>query len=164
MADPPPPNSEPPKPPTPTRTPPLENAKQENPEDNFDPNLDKTLRRLESFLALLGFRQSSALSFGLSWVAFSLVGIALPVIVIEFSCSDCEKYRVRDFELDVVASQACLAAVSLLCLSHNLRKYGIRKFLFVDRYSGQMVRFRNEYIQKVSVRATCITIFVVFLN
>ena len=62
------------------------------------------------------------------------------------------KYQKKDFELDIVALQACLAAVSLLCLSHNLRKYGIRKFPFVDRSSGQMVRFRDEYENKITLQ------------
>ncbi|CAL5421180.1 unnamed protein product [Camellia sinensis] len=123
---------------------------EQNPEPDCDTHLDKTLQRLESFLSLLGFNQSSVLSFVLSWVAFLLIGVALPVIALEVSdCSGCEAYQIKDFELEIVVSQACLAAVSLLCLSHNLRKYGIRKFLFVDRYSGQMARFRDEYIRKV---------------
>ncbi|KAL6983850.1 hypothetical protein U1Q18_017224 [Sarracenia purpurea var. burkii] len=127
--------------------------KQENLEEDCDTHLDQTLQRLQLFLALLGFNQSSALSSGLSWVAFSLIGVALPVAVIEVSnCSDCDVYQIKEFEVFIVASQACLAAVSLLCISHNLRKYGIRKFLFVDRYSGQMARFSDEYIQKILVR------------
>ncbi|PSS28778.1 Neuropeptides B/W receptor type like [Actinidia chinensis var. chinensis] len=132
-------------------TEPSQEHKQRNPEENFDTHLDKTLQRLEFFLSLLGFNQSSASSLGLSWAVFLVIGVAIPLLVLEVSdCSDCEKYQIKEFELDIVVSQACLAAVSLLCLSHNLRKYGIRKFLFVDRYSGQMARFRDEYIRKIS--------------
>ncbi|KAF7839791.1 putative phosphatidylinositol N-acetylglucosaminyltransferase subunit C isoform X3 [Senna tora] len=54
-------------------------------------------------------------------------------------------------EMDVVAFQACLAAVSLVCLSRNLRKYGLRRFLFVDRYSGQMACFHDDYVKQISV-------------
>ena len=115
-------------------------------------HLDETLQRLESFLCVLGFHQSSVLSIGLSWTVFFVIGVLLPVVVLELSnCEGCDKYQIKDFELDIVALQACLAAVSLLCLSHNLRKYGIRKFLFVDRFSGQMVRFRDQYVQKITV-------------
>lgn len=114
-------------------------------------HLDETLQRLESFLCVLGFHQSSVLSIGLSWTVFFVIGVLLPVVVLELSnCEGCDKYQIKDFELDIVALQACLAAVSLLCLSHNLRKYGIRKFLFVDRFSGQMVRFRDQYVQKIT--------------
>lgn len=121
-------------------------------EEEEEESLDKTLQRLETFLCFLGFNQSSVLSFVLSWTVFFLLGVVLPVVVLELSsCEDCEEYQIQDFELEIIASQACLAAVSLLCLSHNLRKYGIRKFLFVDKYSGHMLRFRHEYIQKISV-------------
>ncbi|XP_031388701.1 uncharacterized protein LOC116201569 [Punica granatum] len=115
-----------------------------------DCQLDQTLQKLETFLSFLGFNQSTVHGFVLSWTAFVLVGVVLPVIILELlDCSDCKEYRVKKFELDIVALQASLATVSLLCLSHKLRKYGIRKFLFVDRYSGQMSRFRDQYISQI---------------
>lgn len=120
--------------------------------EDEDPHLDQALHKLEMFLSFLGFNQSTVLGTVLSWTAFVVIGVALPVIVLELSdCSDCDEYQIKSFELDIVASQACLAAVSLLCLSHNLRKYGIRKFLFVDRYSGRMSKFRDEYIKQIKV-------------
>lgn len=122
-------------------------------EENEDTQLDQTLERLEKFLTFLGFNQSSWFRLVLSWTAFVFIGVLLPVLVLELSdCPDCEAYQIKNFELDIVASQACLAAVSLLCVSHNLRKYGIRRFLFVDRHSGHMLRFRNDYIKQISVR------------
>ncbi|CAK7327401.1 unnamed protein product [Dovyalis caffra] len=112
--------------------------------------VDQALKKLEAYLSFLGFNQSSLTSFLLSWAAFLLIGVLLPVAILELSqCSGCEKYQIKDFELDIVASQACLAAVSLICLSHNLRKYGIRKFLFVDRFGGHMSRFTLLYIQQI---------------
>ncbi|XP_021635305.2 uncharacterized protein LOC110631696 isoform X4 [Hevea brasiliensis] len=114
-------------------------------------DLDQALEGLETFLTLLGFNQSSVLSFLLSWTVFILIGVSLPVMILELSkCGGCEKYQIKDFELDIVASQACLAAVSLACLSHSLRKYGIRKFLFLDRRSGPiMARFGHKYVQQM---------------
>ncbi|KAG9446664.1 hypothetical protein H6P81_012792 [Aristolochia fimbriata] len=115
-----------------------------------DSVLDHTLRRLDFFLFLFGFHQTSLLSAFMSWAAFLLVGVSIPVLTLELSeCSGCEEYQIIKFELSILASQASLAAVSLLCVSHNLRKYGVRKFLFVDRFHGQMSRFRKEYVQKI---------------
>ncbi|XP_059657735.1 uncharacterized protein LOC132304187 isoform X2 [Cornus florida] len=140
----------------------IEQTQERPKEEDFDTHLDRTLQRLELFLTLLGFKQSSVLSFGVSWVKFLLIGVSLPVAVLELSnCSGCDKYQIKDFELNIVALQACLAAVSLLCLSHNLRKYGIRKFLFVDRYSGQMARFRDVYIQKISDSVRLLVMWIV---
>ncbi|CAN0929257.1 hypothetical protein LINGRAHAP2_LOCUS36964 [Linum grandiflorum] len=115
-----------------------------------DNDLDRTLQRLENFMCFLGFCQSSVSSFLLSWTAFLLMGVALPVVILELShCPGCEKFQIKNFELDIVASQACLAAVSLICLSHNMRKYGVKKFLFVDRYGGQMTRLSRQYIAQI---------------
>lgn len=121
-------------------------------EDDEETHLDGALKLFDTLLGFLGFHQSSVLSCALSWSGFVLVGIVLPVVVLQLSdCAACEKYQIKDFELDVVASQACLAAVSLLCLSHNLRKYGIKRFLSVDRQSPSFARFRKDYVKKIRV-------------
>ncbi|XP_049392476.1 uncharacterized protein LOC125856872 isoform X1 [Solanum stenotomum] len=116
--------------------------------DVDDTDLDKTLQKLELFLTLLGFNQSSVLSFVLSWIFFLVLGILVPMVMLEVS--NCQNPQIKSFEFDILVSQALLAAASLLCLSHNLRKYGIRKFLFVDRYSGHIERFSNQYHKKIS--------------
>ncbi|CAL5444456.1 unnamed protein product [Camellia sinensis] len=115
-----------------------------------DVQLDKYLQRLELFLRFFGFCHYSPLSFTLSWLSFLAIGLAVPFLIIEFSyCSDCEKYQIRVFELEIFVCQSLLAAISLLCISHNLRKYGVRRLLFVDRYRGHMAQFRDLYIHKI---------------
>jgi hypothetical protein len=119
---------------------------------NDDTLLNHSLRRLETFLRIFGFCQYSVLSFTLSWVLFLLLGVALPLLAIELPrCSDCERYQIKSFELEILVSQSLVAAISLLCISRNLRKYGLRKFLFVDRYHGHRAQFREEYLQKINV-------------
>lgn len=140
-------------------------AEQSEEKEDEETQLDQTLRRLETFLAILGFKQSSVLSFALSWTAFMVVGVVVPLVALHFcDCSDCDKYQITDFEMDVVAFQACLAAVSLVCLSHNLRKYGLRRFLFVDRYSGQMACFHNDYVKQISVSESNFLIYLRVVN
>ncbi|XP_022881764.1 uncharacterized protein LOC111398859 [Olea europaea var. sylvestris] len=137
--------------------------RQENQENDDETRLDKTLAKLDSFLTFLGFNQTSVSSFVLSWGFLLLIGITLPVVILELSnCPGCEKGQIKTFEIDIVISQACLAAASLICLSHNLRKYGIRKFLFVDRYSGHVERFSDHYMQKISV--SCFAGFYAFAS
>ncbi|RID55457.1 hypothetical protein BRARA_G02714 [Brassica rapa] len=119
--------------------------------EDEDDDLGQTLQWLETFLTLLGFNQSSTQSLVLSWIVFLTVGLVVPVTVLELGhCKDCERYQYKSFELNIVVSQACLAGVSLLCVSHNLRKHGIRKFLFVDQLSGRMGRLKEQYIQQIS--------------
>ncbi|KAF8080796.1 hypothetical protein N665_0922s0010, partial [Sinapis alba] len=104
-----------------------------------------------TFLTLLGFNQSSTRSLVLSWVVFLTIGLVVPVTVLELGhCEGCERYQNKSFELNIVVSQACLAGVSLLCVSHNLRKYGIREFLFVDQLCGRMGRLKGHYMQQIS--------------
>ena len=117
-----------------------ENEEQEEEESSI--YLDEDLQELDFYLLLLGFNQTTMLRFGISWVTFLTIGVVLPVTVLLMStnCLRCDLYQVKAFELVVVSSHACLAAAALLCLSHNLRKYGIRKFLFVDQYNGHVQR------------------------
>lgn len=117
-------------------------------------DIGQTLQWLEMFLTLLGLNQSSSStrSLVLSLVVFSTIGVVLPVTVLELGhCEGCERYQNKSFELNIVVSQACLAGVSLLCVSHNLRKYGIREFLFVDQLSGRMGRLKSHYMLQISV-------------
>lgn len=123
-------------------------------EEEESSDLDGCLHEFDFYMLLLGFNQTSVLRFGISWVMFLMIGVVVPVVVLLITtdyCSRCDLYQVKGFELVVVSSHACLAASALLCLSHNLRKYGIRKFLFVDQYHGHVQRFSKEYVQKISV-------------
>ncbi|XP_026659905.2 uncharacterized protein LOC103705753 [Phoenix dactylifera] len=115
--------------------------------------LGPALCRLVSFLAALGFHhRSSLMALVLSGFAFALLGIAVPVASICLSrCSgeSCEEYQVERFEICVFVSDSSLAAISLICISRNLFKYGIRRFLFVDQHHGQTERFQKEYFRKI---------------
>ncbi|KAJ9563895.1 hypothetical protein OSB04_009055 [Centaurea solstitialis] len=129
-----------------------ENGDQQEEEQETSDHLHNRLQGLDFYLLLLGFHQSSLLRFGVSWVTFLMIGVMLPlgVILMPTNCLRCDLYQIKGFELVVVSAHASLAAVSLLCLSHNLRKYGIRKFLFVDQYNGHVERFSTVYVQKIS--------------
>nr|KYP52962.1 hypothetical protein KK1_025169 [Cajanus cajan] len=113
--------------------------------------VEESLARLDRFLTVLGFNQDSVLSLVVSWSVFVAVGVVAPLLALSMcDCAECERYEIQSFEMIIVAFQASLAAVSLLCLSHNLRKYGLRRFLFVDRYSGQMHCFHRDYVAQIS--------------
>ncbi|CAL9078607.1 unnamed protein product [Musa textilis] len=118
-----------------------------------DKNLDVALNRLERFLAVLGFPESpSRARLAASCAAFLLLGIAVPSAAICLSrCSQSrgDEYEVQQFELCVLVSEASLAAVSLVAVSRNLLKYGVRRFLFVDQHHGQVDRLQQEYVCKI---------------
>jgi len=117
-----------------------------------DTEVDKSLVRLESYLNFLGFNPRSILSSIICWSVFFTLGVVVPLVALWMcDCSECEKYELRGCEMVIVAFQASLAAVSLLCLSHCLRKYGLRRFLFVDRYTGHVACFHRDYVNQISV-------------
>ncbi|KAI3908529.1 hypothetical protein MKX01_009331 [Papaver californicum] len=118
--------------------------------DTEEEELEENLKKLNNFLFLFGFHQSSLLGITISWFTFVIIGVSIPVSILLLpACSGCEKYQINEFELDILASKSLLSAISLLCVSHNLRKHGIRKFLFVDRYHGHMDKFRRQYIHMI---------------
>ncbi|GKV05440.1 hypothetical protein SLEP1_g59668 [Rubroshorea leprosula] len=124
---------------------------QQHQEDPNDYQLSKSLSRLETFLGFLGFYQHSIFTFSLSWLLFLLLGVTLPLLIIQLTyCSACQKYEIKSFDLEILASQSLVAAISLLCISHNLRKYRLRKFLFVDKYHGHGAQFRKDYVKKIN--------------
>ncbi|KAI3929438.1 hypothetical protein MKW92_011761 [Papaver armeniacum] len=120
-------------------------------EEEEEEELEEKLEKLNNFLFLFGFHQSSLTGILISWFSFVIIGVSAPVLILLLLpiCSGCEKYQINKFELDILASRSLLSAISLLCMSHNLRKRGIRKFLFVDRYHGHIGKFREQYIQMI---------------
>ncbi|OAY30722.1 uncharacterized protein LOC110600119 [Manihot esculenta] len=112
--------------------------------------LSKSIRCLESFLRFFGYCQYSFLSFLISWLSFLILGVVLPVFMIKCSASAyVEKYQINSFEFQILVFQSLASVISLVCISHNLRKYGVRNFLFVDRSHGQSSEFRDEYVKKI---------------
>ncbi|XP_020593069.1 uncharacterized protein LOC110033436 isoform X1 [Phalaenopsis equestris] len=116
-------------------------------------DLDRYLRRLEVFLSFLSFHShSSLLILLLCTFVFLLLGVAIPLSTIILTVcphGGCDGYRIERLEISVFVFRVLLAAVSLACVSRNLYKYGIRRFLFVDQHHGQADRFQKEYVHKI---------------
>ncbi|KAG5125563.1 hypothetical protein JHK82_032300 [Glycine max] len=100
--------------------------------------LDDVLASLEVLLTLLSFNQSSLLSFTVSWTTFAVVGVVAPLLALQVY--DTDKNQIKGFEIGIVAFQTCLAAVSLICLSHNLQKYGLNRCA----YFGNVTLFKGS--------------------
>ncbi|XP_021759374.1 uncharacterized protein LOC110724261 [Chenopodium quinoa] len=115
-----------------------------------------SLRRIELFLRFLGFIHDSRFSLSISSLSFLFFGVGAPsLVIILFYCGSsdaaaCRKYHVKSFELETLFFQATAAAVSLLCFSRSFRKYGLRIFLFVDKYHEIGDEFHFEYIPKIN--------------
>ncbi|KAK6942116.1 Protein of unknown function DUF3537 [Dillenia turbinata] len=75
----------------------------------------------------------------------------LPPLPKDPSCSNCQQYQVESFELEFLISRSIVSTIALACISRSLRKYGVRKFLFVDQYHGETLQFWDEYIKRINV-------------
>lgn len=112
--------------------------------------LNHSLRRLKTLLRFLGFIHDSPLSLSVSSLTFLFFGVAAPSLIIFFfycdsyDASACRKYHVKTFELETLFFQATAAAISLLCFSLNIRKYGLRIFLFVDNIMKILLIFSSN--------------------
>eukprot|EP01018_Ginkgo_biloba_P003926 Gb_35699 [translate_table: standard] len=106
----------------------------------FEQKLNEEVGRLGIALAVLGLDQSTRPTLITSWLVFSVLGIVVPLVSVWVdACTECTKIEVRKFEKLVQISESALTAVSLLCFAHNFRKYGLRRFLFLDQIDEEML-------------------------
>ncbi|CAN1147159.1 hypothetical protein LINPERHAP2_LOCUS15699 [Linum perenne] len=139
------------------------------------------IRKRDKRNQLLFYLQSVAVlvAFTVSWTYSSVIflsGCTLFNLVCNFQVIRFENYG-KLLERDLEVSQyieghirlthymskisqrfriffSLVAAFSLLCISHNLRKYGVRKFLFVDLSHGHScAQLDSEYANKINVTA-----------
>lgn len=109
--------------------------------------LDESINKLYTFLRYLGFNHTSLYYTALSCFSFFMLSIIAPLLIIFYS--DCDKFQIRFFEIEILVFQAIAAAVSLFCISHNLRKYGLKILLFVKHHYHQ--HLIHNYVDKLYV-------------
>ncbi|XP_057764949.1 uncharacterized protein LOC130985823 [Salvia miltiorrhiza] len=89
---------------------------------------------------------SSLWRAGLSWSVFFVLNIGVPLVShFVFSCSDCDPSHQRPFDAITQLSLSLFAAISFLSISSFSRKYGLRRFLFLNRLSEESDKVRQHY-------------------
>ncbi|XP_051128180.1 uncharacterized protein LOC127249452 [Andrographis paniculata] len=89
---------------------------------------------------------SSLWRAGLSWSIFFLLNIGVPLVShFVYSCSDCDSDHQRPFDAIVQLSLSLFATLSFVSLSSFARKYGLRKFLFLDKLCDESEMVRQGY-------------------
>ncbi|XVF75255.1 hypothetical protein PTKIN_Ptkin13bG0173000 [Pterospermum kingtungense] len=109
--------------------------------------------------------QSSLWRVGLSWSVFFVLTIGVPIIShFLLLCSDCDKQHQRPYDAVVQLSLSTFAAISFISLSSWSRKYGIRKFLFLDKLCDVSDKVRQRYAQELqkSVKLLCLFVLPCF--
>lgn len=95
---------------------------------------------------------SSIWRAGLSWSVFFLLNIGVPLVShFLFSCSDCDSDHQKPHDPIIQLSLSLFAAISFLSISSFARKYGLRRFLFLNKLCDESEKVRQGYTQQLHV-------------
>lgn len=115
---------------------------------------DDELHSFRWWLRWMCVDQSDAWRAVLSWAMFLGLGAAVPlvshfVLVVD---SDLEgRRRHANYDAVVQLSLTSVATVSFVCLSARIRRYGLRRFLFLDKLCGESETVRLGYTAQLNV-------------
>ncbi|KAK1403121.1 Extracellular ligand-gated ion channel [Heracleum sosnowskyi] len=112
----------------------------------------------KSFFTWVFLDQSNLWHAGLSWSIFSLLAIAVPLLShFVYHCKTCDQNHRRPFDSIVQLSLSVLSLISFISLSSFSRKYGLRRFLFLDKMNGVSDQVQRGYVREVhkSMRLLC---------
>ncbi|XWS19347.1 hypothetical protein CRYUN_Cryun31cG0007600 [Craigia yunnanensis] len=119
---------------------------------------------LKSFrlcLNLVCLDQSSLWRVGISWSVFFVLAVGVPIVShFVLLCSNCDKKHQRPYDVVVQLSLSSFAAISFISLSSWARKYGIRKFLFLDKLCDVSDKVRQGYAQELQKSTKLLCVFV----
>ncbi|PON91319.1 hypothetical protein TorRG33x02_128820 [Trema orientale] len=103
-----------------------------------------------SFLKWVCVDQSSLWRVGLSWSVFVVFAIGVPVAShFLLACPSCDPDHSRPYHVPAQISLSLYATLSFVCLSRWSRKYGLRRFLFIDKLCESSEKVRHGYEQLV---------------
>ncbi|GAB4846099.1 hypothetical protein Ancab_025096 [Ancistrocladus abbreviatus] len=120
------------------------------------------LQSFRSCLRWLCVDQFTYLSASLSWFVFILLAIAVPAISHFFLiCSSCDSRHRQPYDAVVQLSLSSVATLSFLFLSGFARKYGLKRFLFLDRLVDESETVRRNYTVQLHRSLQLCSIFVV---
>lgn len=105
-----------------------------------------------SFLIWVLLDQSNIWRSIVSWSIYTLLAIGVPLLShFVFHCTDCDEKHTRPYDSIVQLSLSTFATLSFLSLSSFTRKYGLRRFLFLDRLCDVSQKVQKGYSAQVHV-------------
>lgn len=111
------------------------------------------LRSFRTWFKWMCVDQSDTWSACLSWFVFIWLAVVVPWLShYLLACTDCVSDHSRPYDSVVQLSLSSVAALSFICLSRFNKKYGLRRFLFLDKLCGESETVRNCYTQQLNVR------------
>ncbi|XP_051125632.1 uncharacterized protein LOC127247703 [Andrographis paniculata] len=122
---------------------------------NFD------LKSYNSALQWVFIDYSNSWKAGISWGMFLALNIGVPLVShFLYSCENCDLGHQRPFDGIVQISLSLFAALSFICLSHYARKFGLRRFLFLDKLCDESEKVRKGYTHQLQRSLKLLSAFV----
>ncbi|MCD7452432.1 hypothetical protein HAX54_016539 [Datura stramonium] len=119
------------------------------------------LRVFRRWLKWMCVDQSDTTSTVLSWFIFIMFAIVVPGLShFLLACADCDANHDRPYDNVVQLSLSGLAALSFICLSGFVKKFGLRRFLFLDKLCDESETVRKCYMEQLHRSLKILFIFV----
>lgn len=119
------------------------------------------LRVFRRWLKWMCVDQSDTLSTVLSWLVFIMFAIVVPCLShFLLACADCDANHDRPYDNVVQLSLSAVAALSFICLTGFVRKFGLRRFLFLDKLCDESETVRKCYMEQLNRSLKILFIFV----
>lgn len=119
------------------------------------------LQSFRKYLRWMCVDQSSPWTAVLSWSMFVVFTIVVPATShFMLACADCDSHHSRPYDSVVQLSLSSLAALSFICLSRFVSKYGLRRFLFFDKLWDESETVRRGYTNQLNRSVKILSYFV----
>ncbi|KAL2944736.1 Cytochrome P450 monooxygenase FUM15 [Bienertia sinuspersici] len=119
------------------------------------------LHSFRSYLRYMCVDQSTIYTAILSWTVFFIFAIAVPAFSHFFlACPSCDSKHARPYDVVVQLSLSSIATLSFLCITHFVRKYGLRRFLFFDKLVKESDSVRHHYTTQLHRSLKILSVFV----
>uniref|UniRef100_A0A1J3E488 Extracellular ligand-gated ion channel protein n=1 Tax=Noccaea caerulescens TaxID=107243 RepID=A0A1J3E488_NOCCA len=120
------------------------------------------LHSFRKYLRWMCVDHSSPWTAVLSWTMFVVFTLVVPAIShFLLACADCDSYHSRPYDSVVQLSLSSVAAVSFLCLTRFVSKYGLRRFLFFDKLWDESETVRRNYTIQLNTSLRIVSYFVI---
>ncbi|KAH7429529.1 hypothetical protein KP509_09G054100 [Ceratopteris richardii] len=115
------------------------------------PDPDEELEKFNRSLFWLALDQSTFCSRLVSYSVVFLLAIVVPVCYILLVDTEPSSLQIgHPFDLIVHISEAALALISFFCLSCNLHKHGLCRFLLLDQIREELKQIQDGYSGKLT--------------
>lgn len=108
------------------------------------------LRNFRSYLRWVYVDHSNVCKAGLSWTVFFTLAFVVPTLShFLLDCPTCDRDHSRPYHIPVQISLSVFAALSFISISSWDRRYGFRKFLFLDKLGDESLKIQRGYSEQM---------------